>query len=110
MRIFGPTFGYGFAYVILKIYVAPALTPVIANDDPRWLGAWWLGWILFGTVMFMFAILIGLFPRKIRREKSVEEENRLDNDMEEYIENLEEKSTEAKENGDLKGEKFQYNN
>lgn len=38
MRIFGPTIGYGFAYVLLKIYIAPTLTPIFANDDPRWIG------------------------------------------------------------------------
>lgn len=29
IRIFGPTLGYGFAYVILRIYIDPTLTPVI---------------------------------------------------------------------------------
>lgn len=42
LRLVGPTLGYLVAFVTLRMYVNPLLTPIIGTDDPRWLGAWWL--------------------------------------------------------------------
>ena len=39
----GPAIGYALASVCLKFYISPTLTPTVTTDDPRWLGAWWLG-------------------------------------------------------------------
>lgn len=41
---------------------------MITKKDPRWLGAWWLGWIILGATMGMFAILIAMFPRNLPTE------------------------------------------
>lgn len=38
MRMFGPIIGFGFAYLTMRIYIDPTKTPLITNDDPRWLG------------------------------------------------------------------------
>lgn len=38
MRMVGPIIGYGFAYLIMTIYIDPSKTPTITQDDPRWLG------------------------------------------------------------------------
>lgn len=35
----------------------------------RWLGAWWLGWILLGGLMFIFACFIGMFPKNLPKKK-----------------------------------------
>lgn len=35
--------GYLISSICLKLYIAPGLTPIIDNKNPRWLGAWWLG-------------------------------------------------------------------
>lgn len=70
LRILGPTIGFGFAYVILRIYIVPTLTPVIPKDDQRWMGDWWLGWILIGILMFVFAGIIGSFPTNLKREET----------------------------------------
>jgi len=43
LRLVGPTLGFLFAGVCLKMYISPSLTPKITVGDPRWLGAWWLG-------------------------------------------------------------------
>lgn len=42
MRLLGPACGYALASIFLKMYIAPDLTPVIGNKDPRWLGAWYV--------------------------------------------------------------------
>lgn len=60
LRMLGPAMGYALASVCLKMYISPSLTPTIDNQDPRWLGAWWLGWIILALVLTFFALLIGL--------------------------------------------------
>lgn len=35
------------------------LTP----KDPRWIGAWWIGFLLFGILFFLVAAITATFPR-----------------------------------------------
>ncbi|XP_055304283.1 solute carrier organic anion transporter family member 74D-like [Sitodiplosis mosellana] len=100
MRIFGPVIGYCFAYVILRVYIDPTLTPLISKNDPRWMGAWWLGWIIVGCSMFVFASSIGLFPTSLKKETNLEE-HKLDGDKHNKISETEEE-IKMKENGELK--------
>lgn len=67
LRMLGPATGYALASVCLKFYISPTLTPAIDNNDPRWLGAWWLGWLILGSTLIFFATLIGLFPKILPR-------------------------------------------
>lgn len=63
----GPAIGYGLASFCLKLYISPTLTPTINNNDPRWLGAWWLGWIILSLFLFVLASLLALFPKTLPR-------------------------------------------
>lgn len=63
----GPALGYGLASICLKLYVSPNSTPTINNNDPRWLGAWWLGWIILSLFLFVLASLFALFPKTLPR-------------------------------------------
>jgi hypothetical protein len=52
------------------------LTP----KDPRWIGAWWLGFLVFGLLFFLLAITLSGFPSSLpgakeRREKHIREGN-----------------------------------
>lgn len=67
MRLLGPAAGYALASYCLKIYISPELTPVITNKDPRWLGAWWMGWIVFATLLFITSITTMMFPKELPR-------------------------------------------
>lgn len=67
MRLLGPAVGYALASVCLKMYISPDLTPVIDNKDPRWLGAWWLGWMIFAVILFMFSITTTMLPKELPR-------------------------------------------
>lgn len=40
-----------------------SLTP----DDPRWIGAWWLGFIVFGACSILISFPIFFFPASLRR-------------------------------------------
>ncbi|XP_032662580.1 solute carrier organic anion transporter family member 74D-like [Odontomachus brunneus] len=67
LRMLGPAIGYGLASFALKFYISPTLTPTITTQDPRWLGAWWMGWIILAILLFIFASVIALFPKTLPR-------------------------------------------
>ncbi|KAL5284830.1 hypothetical protein ACFFRR_006882 [Megaselia abdita] len=81
-RMLGPVLGYNLASRCLKLYVAPYLTPLINNNDPRWIGAWWLGWIIIALVLIFPSICISCFPRELpeRARRRMLEQNTETND------------------------------
>lgn len=79
IRMLGPAIGYSVASGCLKLYISPTLTPTIGTDDPRWLGAWWLGWVVFGFILFLLSSILGLFPKSLPRaavRRMVDQEKR----------------------------------
>ncbi|KAL5284833.1 hypothetical protein ACFFRR_006885 [Megaselia abdita] len=64
-RLLGPALGYSLASWCLKFYIAPNLTPVITIDDPRWLGAWWIGCIVIGASLIIPSLILSCFPREM---------------------------------------------
>ncbi|RYA67710.1 hypothetical protein DD595_26065, partial [Enterobacter cloacae complex sp. 4DZ3-17B2] len=70
LRTVGPAVGFFLSYFCLNLYIDPTLHPVIERHDPRWLGAWWLGWIILGIAKAIFALLLALFPRELQKSKS----------------------------------------
>lgn len=77
IRIFGPVFGFFLGGKCLSIWIDPAYDPKLTTKDPRWLGAWWLGFLFLGGGLVLFGGTMFLFPRKlpatVRREhKKVE--------------------------------------
>ncbi|XP_063238716.1 solute carrier organic anion transporter family member 74D-like [Bacillus rossius redtenbacheri] len=66
-NMFGPALGFSFSSYCLRLYVDPTLTPVIQREDPRWIGAWWLGWMLLGSVKLLMALLVAFFPKALPR-------------------------------------------
>ncbi|XP_043494438.1 solute carrier organic anion transporter family member 74D isoform X2 [Polistes fuscatus] len=75
LRTVGPAIGFLLGYGCLSLYIDPTLHPVITKKDPRWLGAWWLGWIILGVTMGMFSILIAMFPRDLPRPRNTLKKN-----------------------------------
>lgn len=67
IRMLGPALGYTLASMCLKLYISPSLQPTITNSDPRWLGAWWLGWVILAIIMSLSALLIAMFPKTLPR-------------------------------------------
>lgn len=66
LRMLGPVVGFVLGPRTLEIYIDPTKTPLIDSKDPRWLGAWWLGWIVLAIALFIFAFLIALFPKEMK--------------------------------------------
>nr|CAD7398590.1 unnamed protein product [Timema poppensis] len=73
LRMVGPAVGFAFTSFLLRLYIEPTLTPVITPSDPRWLGCWWLGWFILGSLMLLCSFMIIWFPGKMpKKEKSTE--------------------------------------
>ncbi|CAG2180871.1 unnamed protein product, partial [Oppiella nova] len=58
LRLCGPTLGF-----MLSSYFDPG----IDRRDPRWVGAWWIGFIAIGTGILIFTIPMFLFPRSFTK-------------------------------------------
>ncbi|KAH8403161.1 hypothetical protein KR222_006204, partial [Zaprionus bogoriensis] len=75
LRMIGPVFGFFIGFVSLNTFIDPTKTPLITKEDPRWLGAWWLGWVILGTLMCVFSGLIGLFPKQLPKRTDGDKHN-----------------------------------
>ncbi|XP_034444659.1 solute carrier organic anion transporter family member 1C1-like [Hippoglossus hippoglossus] len=60
ISIIGPVFGYLLGSLCAKIYVdigyVDMETVTITPADARWVGAWWLGYLITGTITLMSAV------------------------------------------------------
>nr|XP_016930701.1 solute carrier organic anion transporter family member 74D [Drosophila suzukii] len=65
LRMLGPAIGYSLAALCLRLYIEPTLEPLIGREDPRWMGAWWLGWLVLAAMMLIAAFLLFMFPREL---------------------------------------------
>ncbi|GIX75057.1 solute carrier organic anion transporter family member 3A1 [Caerostris extrusa] len=69
LRLLGPMIGFVMSYYFLKIYENPLDNPGYGPEDPRWIGAWWIGFLLQGILLLMFTLPLALFPRRLRGQK-----------------------------------------
>ncbi|GAA48072.1 solute carrier organic anion transporter family member 3A1 [Clonorchis sinensis] len=62
----GPVLGFALGATVLQ-YPAELFTrPFMKPDDPEWIGAWWLGFIILSILVFLGAVILLLFPRQLR--------------------------------------------
>lgn len=69
LAIVGPAIGYLAGGAFLNYYVdidsadlnSVSLTP----DNPRWVGAWWVGFLISGALAFLVALPIAGFPKSL---------------------------------------------
>ena len=69
--VLGPAIGNVAGGRFLETYVDfdRSEIPDCGSDDPSWIGAWWLGFIVGGILTWMCAIFLVLYPSKIPRTK-----------------------------------------
>ncbi|XP_061168478.1 solute carrier organic anion transporter family member 2B1-like [Saccostrea echinata] len=66
--IFGPGLGFGLGALFSQMHVT--LQEVrISVRDPRWIGAWWLGFIVFGALAVIVSIPLMCFPKRMPGRK-----------------------------------------
>ncbi|XP_078692987.1 solute carrier organic anion transporter family member 4A1-like [Branchiostoma floridae x Branchiostoma belcheri] len=66
--IMGPAVGYLLASVFLKIPTDSTSPTNIDPKHPQWIGAWWIGFILTGTLAVVAAIFILGLPKRLARK------------------------------------------
>ncbi|XP_068442809.1 solute carrier organic anion transporter family member 1C1-like [Clinocottus analis] len=70
--ILGPMFGFMLGSYLAKIYVdvgSVDLDSVTINHrDTRWVGAWWLGFIVTGTVILLSSIPFWFLPKSMPKQ------------------------------------------
>ncbi|XP_044199331.1 solute carrier organic anion transporter family member 1C1-like [Thunnus albacares] len=70
--ILGPMFGFMLGSFLAKIYVdigSVDLDSVTINHkDSRWVGAWWLGFIVTGTVILLSSIPFWFLPKSLPKQ------------------------------------------
>ena len=64
-RLIGPTFGFLLGMKCLSTYVSPGQQVDYGERDPRWIGAWWIGFPVIGTLLLLFAIPLTFFPQRL---------------------------------------------
>ncbi|XP_029951973.1 solute carrier organic anion transporter family member 3A1 isoform X2 [Salarias fasciatus] len=71
--VFGPACGFILGSLCTKFYVDAMFIDTnklgITPDDPRWIGAWWAGFLLCGALLFSSALLMFGFPQSLPRER-----------------------------------------
>ncbi|XP_017289588.1 solute carrier organic anion transporter family member 1C1 [Kryptolebias marmoratus] len=69
IAVVGPVFGYLLGALCAKIYVDVGFvkmeTITITPEDARWVGAWWLGYLIAGTITLLSAIPFWFLPRSL---------------------------------------------
>ncbi|XP_061107375.1 solute carrier organic anion transporter family member 1C1-like [Conger conger] len=70
--ILGPMVGFMMGSFCAKLYVdigsVDLDTVSITHQDSRWVGAWWLGFLVSGSVMLLAAIPFWLLPRSLLKQ------------------------------------------
>ncbi|KAL2093951.1 hypothetical protein ACEWY4_011263 [Coilia grayii] len=69
IAIIGPVFGYLLGSLCAKIYVDVGFvdmeTITITPSDARWVGAWWLGYLIAGVITLASAVPFWFLPRAL---------------------------------------------
>uniref|UniRef100_A0A8D0CYM0 Solute carrier organic anion transporter family member n=1 Tax=Sander lucioperca TaxID=283035 RepID=A0A8D0CYM0_SANLU len=70
--ILGPMFGFMLGSLLAKIYVDIGFVDLdsvtINHKDSRWVGAWWLGFIVTGTIILLSSIPFWFLPKSLPKE------------------------------------------
>ncbi|CAJ1056382.1 solute carrier organic anion transporter family member 1C1-like [Xyrichtys novacula] len=69
ISIIGPVFGYLLGSLCAKIYVdigyVDMETVTITPGDARWVGAWWLGYLIAGAITLVSAVPFWFLPKSL---------------------------------------------
>uniref|UniRef100_A0A8C1SEB7 Solute carrier organic anion transporter family member n=1 Tax=Cyprinus carpio TaxID=7962 RepID=A0A8C1SEB7_CYPCA len=78
--IMGPMFGFMLGSFCAKLYVDIGAvdldTITINHKDSRWVGAWWLGFLLTGGVMLLAGIPFWFLPKSLHKQGETETEKK----------------------------------
>lgn len=73
VTLMGPALAFGLGGIMLRLYVDIDRMPEggisITPKDPRWVGAWWLGFLIAAGAVALAAIPYFFFPKEMPKEK-----------------------------------------
>uniref|UniRef100_A0A8C3VRA6 Solute carrier organic anion transporter family member n=1 Tax=Catagonus wagneri TaxID=51154 RepID=A0A8C3VRA6_9CETA len=73
VTMMGPGMAYGLGGLMLRLYVDIDRMPEggisLTSKDPRWVGAWWLGFLIAAGAVALAAIPYFFFPKEMPKEK-----------------------------------------
>ncbi|XP_067873743.1 solute carrier organic anion transporter family member 3A1 [Heterodontus francisci] len=81
--VFGPACGFILGSLCTKVYVDAVFIDTskldISPEDPRWIGAWWGGFLLCGALLFFSALFMFGFPQSlaIKNDRMTESEQAM---------------------------------
>ncbi|XP_059175220.1 solute carrier organic anion transporter family member 5A1-like [Physella acuta] len=68
--VLGPVLGYALGALLLQYYVDTFSHDVlITTSSPRWIGAWWGGFIICGVLLLLLSLPFLAYPRVLVRER-----------------------------------------
>uniref|UniRef100_F7IPZ4 Solute carrier organic anion transporter family member n=1 Tax=Callithrix jacchus TaxID=9483 RepID=F7IPZ4_CALJA len=77
VAIIGPIFGFLLGSLCAKLYVDIGFVNLdhvtITPKDPQWVGAWWLGYLIAGTLSLLAAVPFWYLPKSLPRPLSRED-------------------------------------
>ncbi|KAM9467744.1 solute carrier organic anion transporter family member 1C1 [Clarias gariepinus] len=69
VSVIGPVFGYLLGSLCAKLYVDIGFVNMesitITPGDTRWVGAWWLGYLIAGLITFLSAVPLWFMPKSL---------------------------------------------
>ncbi|XP_071941616.1 solute carrier organic anion transporter family member 5A1-like [Antedon mediterranea] len=78
MTAVGPALGFILGGICVSVYVDFGRVDTsdlpIDIDDPQWVGAWWLGYLICGTLMILTALPILAFPKSLQGQQSKDDD------------------------------------
>ncbi|XP_069765673.1 solute carrier organic anion transporter family member 1C1-like [Narcine bancroftii] len=79
IALIGPLFGYLLGSYCAKLFVDFGFVDLekvtITSKDARWVGAWWLGFLIAGIISILCSIPFWFFPKSLTKELRKKESN-----------------------------------
>eukprot|EP00731_Ephydatia_muelleri_P010246 Em0005g832a len=74
MAIVGPALGYEVGGELLAVYVEPWQRTHLTEEDPTWVGAWWMSFLLAAVLYLVCSVPFFLFPRSLHDSHLIRKE------------------------------------
>ncbi|KAG9487976.1 hypothetical protein GDO78_007658 [Eleutherodactylus coqui] len=76
MSVVGPAIGYLIGGQLLNIYIdfEKVESVPLSPNDPRWLGAWWIAFVIVGLVTWLLIIPFSCFPKHLPGTSAIQSE------------------------------------